>query len=213
MFAPIIGAAWRVYDGKYDSLVFIPGIRLGGLTDVYDPDKLFQPLIDDGANDIIIRFDYFRDLTFQLDIAAQIEYGINLEDKREMRVPVSDLPITPIAFKEKLERDVGDYTLLDIELGYRFMNRQARIYIAYYRKEKGKDEYSSPSGLSTQFLEKNSDFRDEEYRIGFNWDGVPTWQAGKIFFPFKAEINFWESFKGKNYFKYYFTEFKLTLAF
>jgi hypothetical protein len=213
VFAPIIGASWRVYDGKYDSLIFLPGVRLGGATDAYDPDVLFQPIIDDGTNDIIIRFDYFRDLTHGFDVAAQFEYAFALSDKRTMRGDQSNVAITPVAFREKLDRHAGDYALMDVELGYRFLNDQARVYIAYYIKDKDKDKYTSPSGLSTGFLETNSDYRDEEYRIGLNWDGVPAWQAGKIPLPFRAEINFWESFRGKNFFKYYFTEFKLTLAF
>ncbi|MDX1695146.1 MAG: hypothetical protein R3208_15375 [Ketobacteraceae bacterium] len=213
VFAPILGAAWRIYEGKYDSLIFLPGIRLGGATDAHDPDVLFQPIIDDGTDDIIIRFDYFRDLTHSFDIAGQFEYAYALPDERTMRVDQSGIPITPIAFKEKVERNAGDYALMDVEFGYRFLDDQARVYIAYYIKDKQKDKFQSDSGLSTEFLEENSDFRDEEYRIGFTWDGVPAWQAGTVPVPFKAEINFWESFRGKNFFKYYFTEFKVTLAF
>ena len=112
-----------------------------------------------------------------------------------------------------MDRDVGDYTILDVELGYRFLGDQARVFAAYYQKRKGKDSFKSPSGLSTDYLSEYSDFRDEEYRVGVNWNGIPAWQKGYIPLPIQVEVNFWESFRGKNSLKYYFNEVKVTVAF
>ncbi|MAM87235.1 MAG: hypothetical protein CME36_08000 [unclassified Hahellaceae] len=213
LVAPIVGAFWRIHSSGRDSLFFMPGIRLGRMTDKNDPDILFQPIADDGANDLILRFDYFRDLGYRFDLAVQLEHGINLSDRQTLRVPQSMLSITPAAFKERLKRDVGDYTILDIEFGYRFLDDQMRVFAAYYQKNKGKDSYKSPSGQSTFYLSDNSDFRDQEYRIGLNWNGIPAWQRGALPLPIQLELNFWESFRGKNALKYYYNEFKVSLAF
>jgi hypothetical protein len=211
LMGPVLGAAWRIYKGEYDSLVFLPGVRLGRLTDKTDADVLFQPIVDDGSNDIILRTDYYRDLQNALDLTVQFEYNIQLKDKKTRRIPSSALPLASI--KERVERDLGDYVILDVELGYRFWNDQLRIFTAYYQKSKDGDSYSSSQSTNTQFLEQGTTFRDQEVRTGIYFDGVPAWRAGKLPFPLRLELNYWESFGGKNSLKYHFTELHATFAF
>lgn len=211
LMGPVFGASWRVYQGEYDSLIFLPGVRLGRLTDKADADVLFQPIIDDGSNDIILRMDYYRDLQHALDLTVQLEYNIQLDDKKTRRIPSSALPLATV--KERLERDLGDFVILDVELGYRFWNDQLRVFTAYYQKSKDGDSYSSSQGTNTQFLEQGTTFRDQEIRTGIYFDGVPAWRAGKLPFPLRLELNYWESFGGKNALKYHFTELHATFAF
>ena len=213
LMGPIFGASWRVYKGEYDSLILLPGVRLGRLTDKADADVLFQPIIDDGSNDIILRADYYRDLQHALDLTVQLEYNIQLRDRKTVRVPDSPLALSAASSKQRLKRDLGDFVILDIELGYRFWNDQLRVFTAYYHKYKDRDSYTSSLGTDTQFLERNTTFRDQEIRTGIYYDGVPAWRAGKLPFPLRLELNYWESFDGKNSLKYYFTELSATFAF
>lgn len=211
VYGATAGVAWRAYDGQYDSLILLPGIRFGSLDDQHDPDNLFQPIIDDGSNDIILRADYYRDLRNSLDLVVQFEYDIQLEDKQTMRIPNSTLPLA--SSKEKLKRDLGDYFIFDVELGYRFWQDQLRIFAAYYHRNKDGDKYSSPTGRSTQFLEQGTTLVDHEIRAGIYYDGVPAWRQGKLPLPLRLELNHWKSTGGQNNLKFHFTEFHVTFAF
>ena len=67
-----------------------------------------------------------------------------------------------------------------------------------YLFDKSTDRYTSPRGQNTQFLELNTDSRDQQWHIGLRWLGQRYWKEKRLPSPVIVDFKYSQSYGGKN---------------
>ncbi len=193
---PTIGLLWRFYRSEVDALIFGTGIRIGMAPDV-DPDNLLEVPLDDGTTDYRARLEYYRNLGTGFDLKLATEYTYQFEDTVTRRVPVAGSLLAPAASKESLRRKLGNYLEYDVGIGKALGDW--RLAGTWHRYVKQADRYTASSGTDTTSLQADTDLYANQWRASLSWSGIRAWRQGDLPLPLIVQLEWQETYAGKNF--------------
>lgn len=192
---PVVGILWRVFNTDYNALVAGVGGRIG-VVEQDDPDDLFDIPLDNGNNDFLAQLEYFHVLPYDFDLRLMVKYTLQTEDEIKARVGSSSNSILiPVSQKRTVKRDLGDFFEYDIELGKRIGDWRLSGTLHLWRKEKDSFRYA---GSGIKALEKNTEIEADQWRVKLAWSGVNAWRQGYLPMPLVVQLEYQNTFSGKN---------------
>lgn len=207
---PTFGLIWNFYKAKNTAATVSANLRWG-LAYENRPHDLYDIPVDDGSDDFRLRFDYKHVFGKNWDFTGYLEHNIQTSDHIISRVPSDLSGIVGIDTTEKLKRNLGNYTQLDIDVG-RTIN-DWRVSAGLFIFDKAKDEYTSSLGQNTHFLELNTDSYDKQWHLGLRWMGEKLWKQKKLSSPITIDFKYSQSYDGKNSAHLESAELMLTVPF
>ena len=204
---PTVGFLYNAYSTDTDSLILGAGYNIP-LAKKDDPDNLMATNIGDGNPTVRLRLEYFKELKQQFDIAGKFEYGVELADKITKRVPKKGEFLAPKSTTERLNREIGDYRIYNVEVGKTWNNY--RVALAWHRSEKDADHYHSSKGTEVAHLAENTQAYSSQYEGSLSWSGIEAWDKGTFPLPLVVTLNYRDTYEGKNALKW--KEVYLTLT-
>ncbi len=192
---PTLGVLYRVYNKNNASIILGAGYRFG-IAKEDDSNNLLETDIGDGNSGIRLQVEYFSDMSHGFDFYSKIEYGIELEDRVDKRVPEKGAFLASLSSTEKLTRDLGDYRIYDLEVGKSW--RDFRACVAWHRSEKDSDHYSSSKGTDVSTLETNTYAYTNQWEGSLSWSGLDAWKKGDLPFPLIVNLTYRDTYKAKN---------------
>ena len=123
-------------------------------------------------------------------------YEYYLSHKEKLRIPDdADRPIT--ANKERVDITLGD--IIKFEFEGRYSVTPSWIFSLFYRYTRGyKWDVDGDQGLAYDQVEKESDFKAQQYRVGITYSTFPLYQAKKFPLPLTAKLYYRDRFAGEN---------------
>jgi len=209
-----IGARYQYYRSENWQLAFTGSVLAPtGQTD--DPDSLVDYPFGTGA----------WGLSFYLnnDFTALQKYGISLNGtfryvyyfptELTVRVPDNvDQPIVGLENKEKVDIRYGSNFRIDLEGRYSIYDGLS-ILLFYRYTQKFKDSVSGDMGLAYEELEKQSDQKEQQYRVGFNYSTIPLYTEKKFPVPLDVRLYYRNRFAGENVLKSQYIGLDFTVFF
>ena len=127
---------------------------------------------------------------------GSFKYELYLSHKDTLRIPDDvDRPIT--ANKERVDITPGDIIKLEFEGRYNIT--PSWNLSLFYRYTRGfKWDVDGDQGLSYDQVEKESDFKSQQYRVGIAYSTLPLYQAKKFALPLTAKLYYRDRFAGEN---------------
>jgi len=196
---PTIGFLWNAHKTKEDTLVLSMGYDIA-LAKKDDPNNLMPTNVGNGNAAIRFRMEYFKDLEYDFDIFAKMEYGLELKDKIKKRVPLQGKFLATKESTERLERKIGNYRVYDIGLGKTW--KDYRLSSSWRRSEKNSDHYYSSKGTDVSYLGNNSDASASLWENSLSWSGIDSWRKGELAIPLVVTLSYRDTYKGKNSLKW-----------
>lgn len=203
-----VGGKYQYYRSEQFRAALTAGARFPtGKVD--DPDNLADRGFGSGAYALLFRF--HQDFLKQPDGLAKrlgfptpgsffvnttFRYDLYLSDKQDLRV--CDIHTPLCAFKENVNRKIGDIVEAEISAAYGFLFRGLFFVPQYKFTYKFKDAYSGNQNLDYGALATETDFHDHSFRVGFSYSTIPLMMEKKFPFPLAASIFYWDRFAGKN---------------
>jgi len=189
------GGRYQYYKSDNWRLAFLGALRAPtGRTD--DPDNLVDYSFGTGSwaalfyanNDFIGWKNFMLNCTFV--------YELYFSHKETLRIPDdANQPIT--ANKEKVDVTPGD--IIKLELEGRYNLTPSWIFSLFYRYTRGyKWDIDGDQGLDYNQVEKESDFKEQQYRVGITYSTFPLYQAKKFALPLTAKLYYRDRFAGEN---------------
>lgn len=145
--------------------------------------------------------DYTGLKDYGLEFNASFRYLYFFPDTEYTRVPQSvDQPIAPLENKEHVDRKIGDVYRLDLEGRYEFI--EGLTFSLFYRYlKKKRNQISGDRGLSYNSLQKETNEKEQQYRIGLTYSTVPLYQKGEISIPASVKLYYRKRFEAENLLK------------
>jgi hypothetical protein len=178
-------------------LAFTGGIRFP-TGEVDDPDNLLDQEFGTGAYALMFYFNHDYKAVENLVLNATVGYEIVLPSDETLRVPAdANLPLAPAAYKEKVDRDIGD--LLDLELSGNYsLSDEFSVGLLYNYSTKGKDDVSGDQGLAYESLENETDKTSQQYILAVSYSTVKRFMETQSGVPFVATLEYRDRFAGSN---------------
>ncbi len=209
-FADIeIGARYQYFNNEWWRLAFTGGFRLP-TGDEDDPDDLTDYAFGSGAWALLANFNQdflgFRD--YGLELNATFKYEWYFEDKPEKRVPSVlqedgvNQPLIPKENKESVDRDIGDVIKLDLEGRYEIVQGlSVSLFYRYLKSFRDHIRGGNREDLDYNELQKETNEKDQQYRIGLTYSTIPLYAEKKFPVPMTAKVYYRNRFDGENVLK------------
>ena len=145
--------------------------------------------------------DYIGLKKYGLEFNASFRYLYYLPDTEYTRVPESvDQPITPAENKERVDRKIGNVYRLDLEGRYEFIEGLTlSLFYRYLQKER--NQISGNRDLAYETLQKETNEKEHQYRIGLTYSTFPKYQRGEFSIPMSVKLYYRNRFDGENVLK------------
>ena len=116
--------------------------------------------------------------------------------RETLRIPDNaEQPIT--ANKERVDVKPGD--IIKLEFEGRYAIKPSWILSLFYRYSRGyKFDIEGDKGYAYKEVEKESDFKEQQYRVGITYSTFPLYQAKKFAVPLTAKLYYRDRFAGEN---------------
>ena len=145
--------------------------------------------------------DYLGLKKYGLEFNATLRYLYYFPDTEYTRVPESvDQPIAPPENKERVDRKIGDVYRLDLEGRYEFI--EGWTFSLFYRYlQKKRNQISGDRGLAYDSLQKETNEKEHQYRIGLAYSTIPLFQKKEFSFPLSVKLYYRKRFAAENLLK------------
>jgi len=204
------GGRYQYYKSDNWRLAFLGALRAPtGRTD--DPDNLVDYSFGTGswaalfhANNDFIGWKNFR-------LNGTFVYERYFSHRETLRIPDNaDQPIT--ANKEKVDVTPGD--IIKVEFEGQYSLTPSWFFSLFYRYTRGyKWDVDGDEGLDYKQVEKETDFKAQQYRVGIAYSTLPLYQAEKFPLPLNAKLYYRDRFAGENITKSRYVGLDLTVFF
>jgi hypothetical protein len=189
------GGRYQYYRSDNWRLAFLGGLRAPtGKTG--DPDNLVDFPFGTGSWAALFHLnnDFIGWKNFMLDGTFVYEYYFS--HKETLRIPDdADQPIT--ANKERVKVTPGD--IIKVEFEGRYNLTPSWIFSLFYRYTRGlKWHVDGDQGFDYDQVEKDTDFKEQQYRVGITYSTFPLYQAKKFALPLTAKLYYRDRFAGEN---------------
>jgi hypothetical protein len=185
---------WRL---AFTNTVIVPT----GETD--DPDSLVDFAFGTGTWGLALyaNNDYLGLKKYGLELNATFRYLYFFPDTVYTRVPESvDQPIAPLENKERLDRKLGEVYRLDLEGRYEFI--EGFNFSLFYRHlRKRRDQISGDRGLAYNSLQKETNEKEHQYRVGLTYSTIPLFQKKEFPVPMSVKLYYRKRFAAENLLK------------
>jgi hypothetical protein len=185
---------WRL---AFTNTVVVPT----GETD--DPDSLVDFPFGSGTWGLTFytNNDYIGLKKFGLEFNASFRYWYFFPDTEYLRVPESvDQPIAPPENKERVDRKIGDEYRLDLEGRYEFI--EGWTFSLFYRHlRKKRNQISGDRGLAYETLQKETNEKEHQYRIGLAYSTIPMFLKKEFPVPMSVKLYYRKRFAAENLLK------------
>ncbi len=124
------------------------------------------------------------------------KYELYLPHRETLRIPDDvDRPIT--ANKERVDVKPGD--IIKFEFEGRYNMTPSWILSLFYRYSRGfKKDVDGDLGLAYDQVEEESDFKEQQYRVGITYSTLPLYQAKEFALPLTAKLYYRDRFAAEN---------------
>jgi hypothetical protein len=145
--------------------------------------------------------DYLGLKNYGLEFNASFRYRYYFPDTEYTRVPESvDLVIAPPENKERVDRTIGAVYRMDLEGRYEFV--EGLTFSLFYRYlQKARNQISGDRGLAYNSLQKETNEKEHQYRIGLAYSTIPLYQKKKFPVPMSAKLYYRKRFAAENLLK------------
>jgi hypothetical protein len=189
------GGRYQYYKSDNWRLAFLGALRAPtGRND--DPDNLVDFPFGTGSWGTLLHLnnDFIGWENFMLN--GTFVYEHYFSHKQTLRIPDdANQPIT--ANKERVEVTPGDIIKFEFEGRYSF--QPSWILSLFYRYSRGyKSDVDGDEGLAYDQIEKESDFKEQQYRVGITYSTFPLFQAKEFPLPLTAKLYYRDRFAGEN---------------
>jgi hypothetical protein len=145
--------------------------------------------------------DYIGLKKYGLEFNATFRYLYYFPDTEYMRVPESlDQPIAPPENKERVDRKIGNVYRIDLEGRYEFIEGFT-FSLLYRYLQKERNQISGDKGLAYDSLQKETNEKEQQYRIGLTYSTVPLYQKSKFSVPMSVKLYYRKRFAAENLLK------------
>ena len=168
-----------------------------------DPDSLVDYPFGTGAWGLIVyaNNDYLGLKKYGLEFDATFRYLYYFPDTEYTRVPTSvDQPIAPPENKERVDRKIGDVFRVDLEGRYEFI--EGWTFSLFYRYlQKARNQISGDRGLDYDALQKETNEKEQQYRVGIAYSTIPLYQKKEFSVPMSVKLYYRKRFAAENLLK------------
>jgi hypothetical protein len=209
-----IGARYQYYRSENWQLAFTGSVLVPtGSTD--DPDSLVDYPFGTGAWGLsfYLNNDFTALQKYGLSFTGTFRYVYYFPTSRTVRVPDDvDQPIVGLENKEKVDLTIGSDFRIDLEGRYLIFDGLS-VFLFYRYLQKFEDSVSGDMGLAYEELEKQTDQKEQQYRIGINYSTIPMFMKKEFPVPFEASLYYRNRFAAENLLKSQYIGLDLTLFF
>ena len=189
------GGRYQYYKSDNWRLAFLGALRAPtGRKD--DPDNLVDFPFGTGSWGLLLHSnnDFIGWKNFMLN--STFVYETYLPHRETLRIPDdANRPIT--ANKERVDVTPGD--IIKFEFEGRYNMTPSWILSLFYRYSRGfKSDVDGDLGLAYDQIEKESDFKEQQYRVGITYSTFPLYQAKEFALPLTAKLYYRDRFAGEN---------------
>jgi hypothetical protein len=197
-----LGYRYQYYKSDNLRLAFTNTVLVPtGKTD--DPDSLVDFPFGTGAWGVAFSAsnDYLGLKKYGLEFDATFRYLYYFPDTVYTRVPENvDLPIAPPENKERVDRKIGDVFRMDLEGRYEFI--EGWTFSLFYRYlQKARNQISGDRGLAYETLQKETNEKEQQYRIGLSYSTIPLFQKKEFPVPMSVKLYYRKRFAAENLLK------------
>jgi len=145
--------------------------------------------------------DYIGLKNYGLEFNTTFRYRYYFSDTEYLRVPESvDQPIAPPENKEHVDRKIGSVFRVDLEGRYEFI--EGFTFNLFYRyMKKKRDQISGDKGLNYNSLQRETNQKEQQYRIGLTYSTIPLYQKGEFSVPVSVKLYYRKRFAAENLLK------------
>lgn len=209
-----IGARYQYFRSESWQLAFTGSVLVPtGRTD--DPDSLVDYPFGAGAWGLsfYLNNDFTALQKYGLSFTGTFRYVYYFPTTETVRVPDNvDQPIVGLENKEKVDLTVGSDFRIDLEGRYLIFDGLS-VFLFYRYSQKFEDSVSGDRGLAYEELEKESDQKEQQYRIGLNYSTVPMYMRKEFPVPLDVRLYYRDRFWGENVLKSQYIGVDLTVFF
>jgi hypothetical protein len=209
-----IGARYQYYRSEKWQLAFTGSILTPtGRTD--DPDSLVDFPFGSGAWGLsfYLNNNFTALQKYGLSFTGTFRYVYYFPTRMTVRVPDNvDQPIVGLDNKEKVDLRYGSDYRIDLEGRY-LIGGGLSVFLFYRYLQKFKDSVSGDRGLAYDELEKQSDQKEQQVRVGLNYSTIPLYMKKEFPVPFEAKVYYRNRFAGENVLKSQYIGLDLTVFF
>jgi hypothetical protein len=209
-----IGARYQYYRSENWQLAFTGSVLVPtGRTD--DPDSLVDYPFGSGAWGLsfYLNNDFTALQKYGLSFTGTFRYVYYFPTSMTVRVPDNvNQPIVGLDNKEKVDLTVGSDFRIDLEGRYLIFDGLS-VYLFYRYLQKAEDSVSGDRGLAYDELEKESDQKEQQYRIGLNYSTIPLYMKKEFPVPFDVLLYYRNRFAGENVLKSQYIGLDFTVFF
>ena len=192
---PVIGALWRVVNTHNDVLIATMAGRIG-IVEKDDPDDIFDIPLDNGNDNAIVQLEYFHLFPFGFNTRLLFRYTLQITDDIEIRLAdASHSLLTAASQKQQVKRNLGNIFEYEVELGKRIGNWRLSGALYFWRKEIDSYQYKGEHILA---LENSTGTKINQWRTQLMWSGIKAWRQGNIPVPLIVQLEYQNTFAGKN---------------
>ena len=197
-----VGYRYQLYKSDNWRLAFTNTvIAPTGRTD--DPDSLVDFPFGTGTWGLAFytNNDYLGLKSYGLEFNGTFRYLYYFPDTEYTRVPESvDLPVAPAENKERVDRKIGDVYRLDLEGRYEFY--EGWTFSLFYRYlQKKRNQISGDGNLAYESLQKETNEKEHQYRVGLAYSTIPMFQKKEFPVPLSVKLYYRKRFAAENLLK------------
>ena len=209
-----IGGRYQYYRSENWQLAFTGSVLPPtGRTD--DPDSLVDYPFGAGAWGLsfYLNNDFTALQKYGLSFTGTFRYVYYFPTRETVRVPNDvDQPIVGLENKEKVDLRVGSDWRIDLEGRY-LIGKGLSVFLFYRYLQKFEDSVSGDRGLAYEELEKQSDQKEQQFRVGLNYSTIPLYMKKEFPVPFEAKLYYRNRFAGENVLNSQYIGLDLTVFF
>ena len=169
-----------------------------GKTD--DPDSLVDFPFGAGTWGLVFyaNNDYLGLKRYGLQFNTTFRYLYYFPDTEYTRIPESvDQPVAPPENKERIDRKIGDVYRIDFQGNYEFIEGWT-VSLFYRYLIKKRDQISGDRDLAYDSLQKETNAKEHQYRIGLSYSTIPLFQKGEFQVPMSLNLYYRKRFAAEN---------------
>jgi hypothetical protein len=179
-------------------LAFTGGVRLP-TGEVDDPDNLLDAELGRGATTVLFRFQNDYNGIERVSLNGTFKYELILPEDEVLRVLDDvNIPLAPVANREKVERDIGDIFEIEISGDYE-MSELFSLSLLYRFSHKGKNTVQGNTpNMDYESLEDETDLESHVYIVGARYSTLEKYLKTETGIPFDLSLSYRDRFAGKN---------------
>jgi len=142
--------------------------------------------------------DYLGLKKYGLEFNTSFRYLYYFPDTEYTRVPESvDQPIAPEENKERVDRKLGAVYRLDLEGRYEFIEGFG-CFLFYRYLQKARDQFSGDGDLAYEVLQKETNAKEHQYRVGLTYSTIPLFMKEEFPVPMSFSLYYRKRFAAEN---------------